>query len=274
MGERDGFEVVVVPPFDLDGRPVRSSEIRDLIRSGDLGGAAQLLGRPVTLTGTATDGQVAFELPMAVPPDGRYAVTVDGSRVGRRGRRAVRSRLPADAPRPHLGGVRRDAALPSPDAARAVACLGRDAGAVDSACSSTHGRRGRRLPGGRASRVVLVRRRARDGDPGRTRSSRPPIIWPRGYYLADQRRRRRDIRNERGNTVARTGDLVRLERRLHHGRRSVDDADGGDASRPRSHAVAAPADRRERPSQTPVHAQSCRFGLGLLPSVGHNRSQR
>ena len=36
MGERDGFDVVVVPPFDLDGRQVRSSEIRDLIGSGDL----------------------------------------------------------------------------------------------------------------------------------------------------------------------------------------------------------------------------------------------
>ena len=79
MGERDGFEVVVVPPFDLEGRPVRSSEIRDRIRSGDLGGAAQLLGRPVTLTGTATDGDVAFELPMAIPPDGRYTVTIGGS---------------------------------------------------------------------------------------------------------------------------------------------------------------------------------------------------
>jgi len=79
MGERDGFEVVVVPPFDLDGRPVRSSEIRDQIRAGDLGGAAHLLGRPVTLTGTATAGQVAFDLPMAIPPDGRYAVTIDGS---------------------------------------------------------------------------------------------------------------------------------------------------------------------------------------------------
>jgi riboflavin kinase/FMN adenylyltransferase len=79
MGERDGFDVVVVPPFDLDGRPVRSSEIRDLIRSGDLGGAAGLLGRPVTLTGTLTAGHIAFELPMAVPPDGRYEVTIDGS---------------------------------------------------------------------------------------------------------------------------------------------------------------------------------------------------
>ena len=44
MGERDGFEVVVVPPFDLHGRHVRSTEIRDLIRTGDLAGAAELAG--------------------------------------------------------------------------------------------------------------------------------------------------------------------------------------------------------------------------------------
>ena len=97
MGERDGFEVVVVPPFDLEGRPVRSSEIRDLIRAGDLSGAAQLLGRPVTLTGTATAGTLAFALPMAIPPAGRYAVTVDGSpSVAEVSDASVH--LPADAP--------------------------------------------------------------------------------------------------------------------------------------------------------------------------------
>lgn len=77
MGERDGFEVVVVPPFDLHGRHVRSTEVRDLIRGGDLAGAAELLGRPVTLTGTVdATGLLGFELPMAVPPDGRYAAIV------------------------------------------------------------------------------------------------------------------------------------------------------------------------------------------------------
>ena len=60
MGERDGFDVVVVPSFDLAGRPVRSTEIRELIRAGDLAGAAVLLGRPVTLTGILADGQLAF----------------------------------------------------------------------------------------------------------------------------------------------------------------------------------------------------------------------
>ncbi len=78
LGERDGFEVVVVPPFELDGRQVRSSEVRELIRTGKLAAAAELLGRPVTLTGTLIDGRLAVDLPMAVPPDGRYDVLVVG----------------------------------------------------------------------------------------------------------------------------------------------------------------------------------------------------
>ena len=31
LGERDGFDVVVVPTFDLDGREVRSSTIREAV---------------------------------------------------------------------------------------------------------------------------------------------------------------------------------------------------------------------------------------------------
>ena len=37
LGERDGFDVVVVPPFTIDGKDVRSSAIRTAIESGDLG---------------------------------------------------------------------------------------------------------------------------------------------------------------------------------------------------------------------------------------------
>ena len=84
LGARDGFEVVVVPPFTLEGRPVRSSEIRDAIADGrPRRRAATLLGRRVTLTGGAPDddGRVAFELPMAVPPDGAYACH-SGRRAG------------------------------------------------------------------------------------------------------------------------------------------------------------------------------------------------
>lgn len=80
LGRRDGFEVVVVPPFTLNGRPVRSSDVRAAIAAGDLATARDLLGRDVTLTGVAGrhDGGTAlqFEMPMALPPSGRYPALV------------------------------------------------------------------------------------------------------------------------------------------------------------------------------------------------------
>jgi len=79
LGARDGFEVVVVPPFTLEGRPVRSSEIRDSIGAADLAGARTLLGRALTYRGTPdAAGRVGFGMPMAVPPDDAYACLVDG----------------------------------------------------------------------------------------------------------------------------------------------------------------------------------------------------
>jgi riboflavin kinase/FMN adenylyltransferase len=84
LGARDGFDVVVVPPFTIDGHEVRSSEIRTAIADGDLDGAARLLGRPVTITGSIgeqVDGRsrLDFSLPVALPPDGEYAVRVGGA---------------------------------------------------------------------------------------------------------------------------------------------------------------------------------------------------
>jgi riboflavin kinase / FMN adenylyltransferase len=84
LGGRDGFDVVVVPPFMLDGQDVRSSTIRTAIASGDLAGAARSLGRPVTISGTIEEGRhgrtrLDFELPIALPPDGDYAVEVSGT---------------------------------------------------------------------------------------------------------------------------------------------------------------------------------------------------
>jgi riboflavin kinase / FMN adenylyltransferase len=86
LGVRDGFDVVVVPTFDLEGKEIRSSTIRDAVSSGDLETAARLLGRPVTLTGmtdAAVDGRtrLAFALPLALPPDGDYEASVDGRRL-------------------------------------------------------------------------------------------------------------------------------------------------------------------------------------------------
>jgi riboflavin kinase/FMN adenylyltransferase len=83
LGERDGFEVVVVPPFTLDGRSVRSGDVRAALASGDLAATADLLGRPVTITAQAAPSvegvgiPLAFAWPVALPPDGTY-----GCRVG------------------------------------------------------------------------------------------------------------------------------------------------------------------------------------------------
>ena len=79
LGVRDGFDVVVVPPLMLDGRLVRSTDIRDAIATGDLDTARELLGRQLTLTGAIDrDGHLHFALPMAMPPDGRYPVDLLG----------------------------------------------------------------------------------------------------------------------------------------------------------------------------------------------------
>ena len=78
LGRRDGFEVVIVPPFALDGREVRSADIRAAIASGDLATAERLLGRPFAIRGVVRDGRVAPALPMAMPPEGDYAGRIDG----------------------------------------------------------------------------------------------------------------------------------------------------------------------------------------------------
>jgi riboflavin kinase / FMN adenylyltransferase len=86
LGEAVGFSVVVVPPFELHGRQVRSTEIREAIATGDLAAARALLGRRVAVTGVATDRDddgrrvvLRFPLPVASPPAGSYAATVSAA---------------------------------------------------------------------------------------------------------------------------------------------------------------------------------------------------
>ncbi len=75
LGAVDGFEVVVVPPFALDGREVRSSDIRAAIASGDLAQAERLLGRPYAVVGDLDpSGVMTFAMPVALPPAGDYHV--------------------------------------------------------------------------------------------------------------------------------------------------------------------------------------------------------
>ncbi len=83
LGDRDGFEVVVVPPFTLDGRSVRSADVRAAIAAGDLAAASTLLGRDVSIcaqAAPAVDGvgtPLGFAWPMALPPDGSYPCLVE-----------------------------------------------------------------------------------------------------------------------------------------------------------------------------------------------------
>ncbi|HET6202760.1 MAG TPA: riboflavin biosynthesis protein RibF [Planctomycetota bacterium] len=93
MGTFLGFEVVVVPPVLVGGRPARSSAIREAIASGDLAAAAAFLGRRVSVRGTVVHGDGrgrSIGLPTANlnlhhelrPPRGVYAVDAafDGER--------------------------------------------------------------------------------------------------------------------------------------------------------------------------------------------------
>jgi riboflavin kinase/FMN adenylyltransferase len=94
LGRRLGYDVAVVEPLSVDGRPVRSAEIRSDIAAGDLAGAARLLGRDVSFTGTTVRRveatQLRFALPVALPPHGDYEAraTPDGAASERR--RALR----------------------------------------------------------------------------------------------------------------------------------------------------------------------------------------
>jgi riboflavin kinase / FMN adenylyltransferase len=76
LGRGEGFEVVLVPPFTLDGQEVRSSEIRAAISAGDMATAERLLGRPYALSGTVDgEGRLTFPMPVAVPRPGTYPTT-------------------------------------------------------------------------------------------------------------------------------------------------------------------------------------------------------
>jgi riboflavin kinase/FMN adenylyltransferase len=80
LGGREGFTVTVIPSFLSNGEQLRSSEIRRRVAAGDLERARQLLGRPLGLTGRLGDADgdghapLIFDLPVCLPPAGRYSV--------------------------------------------------------------------------------------------------------------------------------------------------------------------------------------------------------
>ena len=82
LGHEDGFEVSLVHSLLLDGEQVRSSEIRKRVAAGDLAAAQRMLGRPLSVTGRVEAAglqgtvRIRFDLPVVLPPAGRYPVLV------------------------------------------------------------------------------------------------------------------------------------------------------------------------------------------------------
>jgi len=84
MGRRHGFEVDGIPAVTLDGETISSTAIRLAVSRGDLGFAAQALGRPYAVMGPVIPGrklgrQLGFPTAnldpagFQLPPDGVYA---------------------------------------------------------------------------------------------------------------------------------------------------------------------------------------------------------
>ena len=90
LGASQGFDLVVRPPFLVDGRPVRSSDVRAAIAAGDLAEAERLLGRPHAVTGIVDDaGRVSFAMPVALPQAGSHRVFVSAAAGGGDGQPAT-----------------------------------------------------------------------------------------------------------------------------------------------------------------------------------------
>src|SRR5262249_21373081 len=119
LSQELGFDVVHVSALPAADRRISSGWLRELVGNGQLSTVRRLLGRPYAVTGTVVKGDgrgrdlgfptanLAFGKPVALPPNGIYAV-----RVGWGGRDPLRPDRRADAVaslgvRPTFGGGER-----------------------------------------------------------------------------------------------------------------------------------------------------------------------
>jgi riboflavin kinase/FMN adenylyltransferase len=116
VGARRGFEAVNADAVVVGGQKVSSTRIRDAILRGELGDAARMLGRPVSVLGTVVQGDGrgrTLGWPTAnldlhrrgAAPARRLGRRSDGGRNS--APRALQHRLPADVRRPAAGRPRR-----------------------------------------------------------------------------------------------------------------------------------------------------------------------
>jgi riboflavin kinase/FMN adenylyltransferase len=96
MSKDDGYEVEQVDRVEVDGQPISSTLIRELVLEGDLKLAAKYLDRNYSITGAIVEGaglgrKIGFPTANiephheAIPPNGIYAVWVDVTGVRKPG---------------------------------------------------------------------------------------------------------------------------------------------------------------------------------------------
>ena len=110
-GKTLGFDVVVVPPVEVAGRAVSSSQIRDCLDTGDVALAAELLGYRYEMTGIVVPGDgrghelgiptANLDIPREklVPAEGVYVVNTCAPGVHARAVMSIGERPTFDRPR-------------------------------------------------------------------------------------------------------------------------------------------------------------------------------
>ena len=87
LGDQYQFDVMIVGPIQIHGKPVHSTRVREAIAGSNLDLASELLGRPYSITGEVVKGegrgrQIGFPTAnidtgnQMLPPSGVYAVQV------------------------------------------------------------------------------------------------------------------------------------------------------------------------------------------------------
>jgi riboflavin kinase/FMN adenylyltransferase len=101
LGARHDFSVQVVPPVLHGGRPISSSRVREALAGGDVGAAAELLGRPHALDGRVARGDGRGR-ELGIPTAN---LATEGQLLPARGVYAGLCRLPEGAWRPAVVNV-------------------------------------------------------------------------------------------------------------------------------------------------------------------------
>jgi len=81
-GAVEGFDVRIVAPLILDGRPVSATRVREALQRGDVAEAAHCLGRPYAIPVTVLSARaLRARERQALPMTGDYAGELDGRPV-------------------------------------------------------------------------------------------------------------------------------------------------------------------------------------------------